>query len=154
MTSKYFAFPTDLWSQCSVQCLCSAIGYLPSEDALSVCICWWYETEVQCVHTSSMSINCGTNRHFCRSLIHALGTECRSDIIIPIFDPQLTFKSQLEQLEGCELLRQIVKQVRTCFLSGSRVSLSRKGVSHFASKSPSFLSRFWNKLRWGRDLRK
>ena len=73
--------------------------------------------------TSSMSINCGTNGHFCSCLIHALGTECLGEIIIPIFDPQLTFKSQLKQLEECELLRQIVKQV--LFVS-STVSSSRK----------------------------
>ena len=94
--------------------------------------------------TSSMSINCGTNGHFCSCLIHALGTECLSEIIIPIFDPQLTFKSQLKQLEECELLRQIVKQV--LFVS-STVSSSRKRVSHFAFKILKFFSSFWNKLR-------
>ena len=91
-----------------------------------------------------MSINCGTNGHFCSCLIHALGTECLSEMIIPIFDPQLTFKSQSKQLEGCELLSQIVKQV--LFVS-STVSLSRKRVSHFAFKIPKFFSTFWNKLR-------
>ena len=131
----------DVNVQRTVQYLCSAAG---AQDAFSAfCFCW-YEMEVQCVYTSSMSINCGTNGHFCSCLIHALGTECLSEMIIPIFDPQFTFKSQSKQLEGCELLSQIVKQV--LFVS-STVSLSRKRVSHFAFKIPKFFSTFWNKLR-------
>ena len=43
------------------------------------------------VHTSSMSINCGTNGHFCSCLIHALGTGFLSTVIISIFDPKLFF---------------------------------------------------------------
>ena len=36
------------------------------------------------IYASSMSINCGTNGHFCCCLIHALGTEYLGNIIIAI----------------------------------------------------------------------
>ena len=91
---KYFAFPIS-----NSLCSCNRILAWSAFNAFPACICC-YEMEVQCAHTSSMSINCGTNGHFCSCLIHALGTECPTDIIIPISDPQLTFTSTKKQLGG------------------------------------------------------
>ena len=91
---KYFAFPIS-----NSLCSCNRILAWSALNAFPACICC-YEMEVQCAHTSSMSINCGTNGHFCSCLIHALGTECPTDIIIPISDPQLTFTSTKKQLGG------------------------------------------------------
>ena len=45
------------------------------------------------IYASSMSINCGTNWHFCCCLIHALGTEYLGNIIIAIVYPQATFNT-------------------------------------------------------------
>ena len=45
------------------------------------------------IYASSMSINCGTNGHFCCCLIHALGTEYLGNILIAIVYPQATFNA-------------------------------------------------------------
>ena len=93
------------------------------------------------VHTSSMSINCGTNGHFCSCLIHALGTECLRSIIVPISDPQLTFKVSGEAIGW---VRTSQADCKTAAFCSSSVSSSRKRVSHFAVESPKFFSRSWN----------
>ena len=96
------------------------------------------------VHTSSMSINCGTNGHFCRCLIHALGTECLRAIIIPICDPQLTFKVWVEAIGGVWTSQADCKTAAFCRAVWAR---AEKGFHTLPRKSQVLHQDFGTK--WG-----